>query len=225
MASSRSSSCVEESAGSGDGIKVFDCEVEEGNTEYKWRLIGVTDERITHLTTQMNWRLYESLAEGGDIEEAFYRLGVTDDGYPKGLSKADMRESMKNLSRMAKGCNAVITNAVFSKGYEGKIAEITIRRNAKEVDRLSRPAEIRVAIVGDMGSGKSTVVGVLCKGQLDNGSGLARMTVFRHNHEIEYGRTSSISQVQRFICYHYIIVFFSLINLIFGGVYEEAGGG
>lgn len=34
---------------------------------------------------------------------------------------------------------------------------------------------------------------MLTRGQLDNGRGLARMNVFVHKHEIETGRTSSIS--------------------------------
>lgn len=50
-----------------------------------------------------------------------------------------------------------------------------------------------------MESGKSTLVAVLTNGArgrpiLDNGRGSARMAVFRHKHEIESGRTSSISQ-------------------------------
>lgn len=53
-----------------------------------------------------------------------------------------------------------------------------------------------------MDSGKSTLVAVLTHGAdgrplLDNGRGSARMAVFRHKHEIESGRTSSISQQVR----------------------------
>jgi len=74
-------------------------------------------------------------------------------------------------------------------GVVGKVAEVLIRRYAHE-DFL----EIRVAVVGNVDSGKSTLLGVLTRGGLDNGRGLARMNVFRHKHEIETGRTSSISQ-------------------------------
>ena len=50
-----------------------------------------------------------------------------------------------------------------------------------------------------MDAGKSSLVGVLTHGMdgrplLDNGSGSARMNVFQHKHEIETGRTSSLSQ-------------------------------
>lgn len=54
--------------------------------------------------------------------------------------------------------------------------------------------EVRVAVVGNVDSGKSTLLGVLSKGILDNGRGLARLNVFRHKHEVETGRTSDISK-------------------------------
>ena len=54
--------------------------------------------------------------------------------------------------------------------------------------------DMRIAIVGNVDSGKSTIVGVLTSGKLDNGRGLARSQVFRHRHELESGRTSSITQ-------------------------------
>lgn len=51
-----------------------------------------------------------------------------------------------------------------------------------------------VSVIGDVESGKSTLIGVITRGCLDDGDGLARMQVFRHRHEIENGRTSSISE-------------------------------
>ena len=44
-----------------------------------------------------------------------------------------------------------------------------------------------------MEAGKSTLLGVLTQGELDNGRGRARLNLFRHLHEIQSGRTSSIS--------------------------------
>jgi hypothetical protein len=35
----------------------FDKESENGNIEYKWRLINISPERQVHLTTQMKYRL------------------------------------------------------------------------------------------------------------------------------------------------------------------------
>ena len=52
--------------------------------------------------------------------------------------------------------------------------------------------EIRVAVVGNVDAGKSTLLGVLTHGELDNGRGHARLKLFRHKHEAETGRTSSV---------------------------------
>lgn len=49
-------------------------------------------------------------------------------------------------------------------------------------------------MIGDFESGKSTLIGVLTRGYLDDGCGLARMQVCRHLHELENGCTSSISE-------------------------------
>lgn len=47
-------------------------------------------------------------------------------------------------------------------------------------------------MVGNVDAGKSTLLGVLTHGELDNGRGLARQKLFRHKHEAETGRTSSV---------------------------------
>ncbi|KAI0675339.1 GTP-binding protein 1 [Trametes maxima] len=58
--------------------------------------------------------------------------------------------------------------------------------------------EVRCAVVGNVDSGKSTTLGVLTRGKnrkigaLDDGRGRARVSLFRHKHEIESGRTSSV---------------------------------
>lgn len=45
-------------------------------------------------------------------------------------------------------------------------------------------------------AGKSTLLGVLTKGTLDDGRGKSRVNLFRHKHEIESGRTSSVGKMQ-----------------------------
>lgn len=52
--------------------------------------------------------------------------------------------------------------------------------------------KFRVAVVGNVDAGKSTLLGVLTHGELDNGRGYARQRLFRHKHELESGRTSSV---------------------------------
>lgn len=53
--------------------------------------------------------------------------------------------------------------------------------------------DIRVAVIGNVDSGKSTLVGVLTRCIQDDGRGSARSYVFNYSHEQANGRTSSIS--------------------------------
>ena len=164
-----------------------------------------TQERLTHLTTQLNWRLNES-TQG----EAIYLLGVRDDGYPYGISEDDFRASIHTLTHMAKNIHAKIHTVKTLKGVHGKIAQVFLKREAIDIHTQAhihtptsgsgggggaphshrggvnkhthththtQPPHLRIAVLGRVSSGKSTLVGVLTKGKLDNGRGLARMQV------------------------------------------------
>ena len=71
-------------------------------------------------------------------------------------------------------------------------ADVVVRRRV--TSRGGSALEVRVAIIGNVDSGKSTMVGVLTRSMLDDGRGLARSKVFKHGHEESTGRTSSIGQ-------------------------------
>ena len=65
--------------------------------------------------------------------------------------------------------------SVFSTTYilhvtGGASAEILVRRHTDGCPCM----EVRVAVIGNVDSGKSTLVGVLTRGMLDDGRGLAR---------------------------------------------------
>lgn len=51
--------------------------------------------------------------------------------------------------------------------------------------------DTRIATIGNVDSGKSTLIGVLTTGSLDDGRGSARSIVLKHRHELENGRTSA----------------------------------
>ena len=53
--------------------------------------------------------------------------------------------------------------------------------------------ELGIAVAGSADSGKSTFIGVLTTGELDNGDGSARLQIARHQHEVKSKKTSSIS--------------------------------
>lgn len=66
---------------------------------------------------------------------------------------------------------------------------LIVRRNAKPDEFC----EIRIASVGNVDAGKSSLVATLCYNSLDDGKGLARSWSNRYDHEEEYGRTSSVN--------------------------------
>tara|TARA_B100001093_G_scaffold517903_1_gene600889 strand:+ start:1403 stop:2743 length:1341 start_codon:yes stop_codon:yes gene_type:complete len=57
----------------------------------------------------------------------------------------------------------------------------------------SKQEECTFAVCGPVDAGKSSLIGVLTSGQLDDGRGIARNKVLKHKHEIESGRTSNIT--------------------------------
>ena len=69
-------------------------------------------------------------------------------------------------------------------------AVVTIDTNDES---KSNEIDVRVAVIGNVDSGKSTLVGVLTRCIYDDGRGSARSLVFNFSHEHSNGRTSSIS--------------------------------
>ena len=53
--------------------------------------------------------------------------------------------------------------------------------------------EMRIAVVGPSGSGKSSLIGTLATSMLDNGRGKSRLSLLKHRHEIASGMTSSVA--------------------------------
>ena len=58
---------------------------------------------------------------------------------------------------------------------------------------MNKRKEIKFCVIGSVDAGKSSLVSVMVHKKLDDGRGLARKKIFRHAHEQESGRTSSIS--------------------------------
>ena len=70
------------------------------------------------------------------------------------------------------------------------MAEILVRKIPDDQQLI----DLRLCVLVSADVGKSTLLGVLTpQGELDNGRGRARLNMFRHLHEIQSGRTSSIS--------------------------------
>ncbi|EGD83030.1 GTP-binding protein 1 [Salpingoeca rosetta] len=120
--------------------------------------------------------------------DCIYTIG-TGDGEPSGLSEEDLAASVKTLEELSNSCDADVSLLRTHDEEAGKVAEYLVRRRCAP-DQFS---EVRVAVVGNVDAGKSTLLGVLTHNVLDNGRGLSRQKLFRHQHEMESGRTSSVS--------------------------------
>lgn len=135
----------------------------EGNIEYKLKLVHPSEDRLIHLTTQMKYRLQEGNGE------AIYEIGVEDNGNPLGLCKDDMKESLskfffyyilsinkllETIYQMSSNLKADAVILSMKNGYKGKIAEILVRKNQKDGIKI----DIRIVLMGEEDSGKSTLV-------------------------------------------------------------------
>ncbi len=133
--------------------------------------------------------------------ETVFDIGFENNGDSMGLTKDEWDVAMERLNQAAAvesaDCQVLLTKNVGGdveaesqntkdKDCSGKIL---IRQNPKTVEDV---IETRIAVVGNVDAGKSTMLGVLVKGSLDDGRGKARINLFRHKHEIESGRTSSV---------------------------------
>jgi GTPase len=105
--------------------------------------------------------------------------GATD-GESPGLLVDEMEASVATLKSM----QAVLDSEVQllrEKSLANNtrcINEYLIRRHIDQEDFM----EVRVAVTGNVDAGKSTLLGVLTHGVLDDGRGVARQKHFRHKH-------------------------------------------
>ncbi len=157
-------------------------EEEEGNIEYKLKFEDVSEDKLKKLVTQLIYRL----EEGGG--EAFYELGLMDDGTPIGLTDDEAKRALEVFDRIVKEAGATYKIIRKVRGQRGLIYELHVRR-FKDIP----PIEVSLTLLGNVDAGKSTLKGVLVANLLDDGDGLAMSQVARYLHEIKMGRSSSVS--------------------------------
>lgn len=134
--------------------------------------------------------------------ECVYEIGFENNGDSMAFSKDEWDIAMKRLREAAgkvrADCQVLLTKHVGGEHEAPSAAaeketdcsgKILIRQHPATVEDV---IETRIAVVGNVDAGKSTMLGVLVKGGLDDGRGKARVNLFRHKHEIESGRTSSV---------------------------------
>lgn len=158
---------------------------ERKNIEFKENLekeYHLKKDRIQRLASQMKYRM-----EKGD-GEAVYFLGVDDDGNLVGLPDDKMEESLFVLEQVAHSINARINDVLKQEAGKGTVAKIIVGK-----DNNHQKKHLLVGVVGHVDHGKSTLVGTLTSGSLDNGSGRTRIYLDVQKHEIERGLSADLS--------------------------------
>lgn len=160
-------------------------------------LLSTTDDALQKLGSVVHERLEEGHGE------CVFEIGFENDGSSQCLSKSEWSTALTRLKQAAKAEGAD-TQVLLTRNVGGDLdssgedkkdkdtscsGKLLIRRIPKSVSDV---IETRIAVVGNVDAGKSTLLGVLVKGSLDDGRGAARINLFRHKHELESGRTSSV---------------------------------
>ncbi|KAI0200805.1 P-loop containing nucleoside triphosphate hydrolase protein [Astrocystis sublimbata] len=156
---------------------------------------------------KLSEHIAERLAEGNG--EAMFELGFENNNASMRLTRDEWDIALARLRDVAKthraDCDILLTKNVggpeeaasTAAGSQAKSqgkhkdcsGKILIRQAPPTIEDV---IETRIAVVGNVDAGKSSMLGVLVKGDLDDGRGKARVNLFRHKHEIETGRTSSV---------------------------------
>lgn len=150
------------------------------------KLMNPSPTRFEHLVTQLKWRLREGQGE------AIYEIGVEDSGSFAGLTGREFEATLETLKQMADRLSASVTllrERQVDGSSDRKVGEVLVRM----IPDAQEFIDLRVAVLGCADAGKSTLLGVITQGEMDNGRGKARLNLFRHLHEFQSGRTSSIS--------------------------------
>jgi len=165
-----------------------DCNIQNGiihsevaKVNSKVALVSPSEDDFDILLSRLKCRIKDGMGE------TIYEVGVGDGG-DSGLNNEDLKASVATLECMAGHLNCATVLLREKETEDGKVAEYLVRETAVEDDFC----EVRVAVVGNVDAGKSTLLGVLTHGALDDGRGTARLKLFRHKHEVESGRTSSV---------------------------------
>ncbi|PSN65728.1 P-loop containing nucleoside triphosphate hydrolase protein [Corynespora cassiicola Philippines] len=161
----------------------------------KTLLLDPAEENVNALADHVRARLDEGHGE------ALFDVGLEDSGDSMGFSKQDWDFALERVTaacEVAKADYKILMTRNVGGDVEvgpanaketGASGKLIVRRRPESVDDV---IETRIAVVGNVDAGKSTMLGVLVKGGLDDGRGKARVNLFRHKHEIESGRTSSV---------------------------------
>jgi elongation factor 1-alpha len=157
---------------------------ERTNIEFKELLseeAHLNSRRMENLACQMKHRL---LAGNG---MAIYVIGVTDSGNMKGISRKEFDETVFVLDNIAMEIGSKVTGVEDYKVNEGYVGIAT-------VENISKTGEhILIGTAGHVDHGKSTLIGALVTGTMDDGAGKTRIYLDVLPHEVARGLSADLS--------------------------------
>ncbi|KAF8297884.1 putative GTP-binding elongation factor Tu family [Trypanosoma cruzi] len=108
---------------------------------------------------------------------------------PRGIQGTGSNDVNSNSTIKSSHGSGGVGNGTGNKRAKIIAQEFLVRQSESETH-----IDLRLAMCGNVDSGKSTLTSVLTRGCRDDGRGSARAFVFKHKHEATTGRTSSISE-------------------------------
>ncbi len=157
---------------------------ETDNVEFKEYLnkrIHLEKGRKQGLASQMRHRVLSGKGR------AIYLVGVSDAGEMKGLPEAQFEETVEVLDAIAKEAGLRISERSYRRHNGGIIGKLLVEESRLEKEH------ILVGTAGHVDHGKSTLVGSLVSGLLDDGDGKTRAYLDTQKHEIERGLSADLS--------------------------------
>lgn len=166
--------------------------------EDKWKADGkekleVGEERGTGFLLMELHKVGEVLLEVGSTSSSTHGWG------PSGIeTEEELESAIDRLREVASRRGKADVSVIRRKTTVVEDAEAKTRYHMADVEVRRQQGrghlEVRIAVVGNVDSGKSTMVGVLTRSMLDDGRGSAREKILKFTHEAQTGRTSSIGQ-------------------------------
>ena len=180
----------------------------KGNIEYKLRLDTKPEKCLSKLATQFKWRIYQSTLLY-KTSEAYYVIGILDNGNlpPKdhNITSSIISLSVKILKDVMESANNEIINEEYYNDnllcilkirpkfttntlYIKDIKDIKDKKDKREIN------EINIVLTGPSGSGKTSLMSLIVNNEIDDGDGLSRQLMLKHDHERDTGNTSCINR-------------------------------
>jgi GTPase len=119
-----------------------------GNIEYNMNLLDSSIPVIEKHAKRMKFRLNEGNGE------CIYEIGIDDDGNALGLSEEDLKISISSVYSISEKLHARVKAINFYQGKKGTVAEVYIKKSEVPITSI----EIKIGIIGEERSGRSTLV-------------------------------------------------------------------